>query len=83
MTVGEAGRQHVHDYEIFVDDKKFKVEQTSMTGADIKALAGVDPSYQLFLEREGHEDEQIQDNQSVPIKSGLHFYSVPPATFGR
>lgn len=83
MTVEAAGEQHVHDYELFVDDKNFKVTQTSMTGAAIKALAGVDPSYQLFLEREGGEDEQIQDNESVPIKSGLHFYSVPPATFGR
>lgn len=79
----EEGKGPKH-FEIFIDAKRFEVEQTTMTGAQLKALASIDPSYQLFLEMQGHDDDKlIGDNESVSIKSGLHFFAIPATTFGR
>jgi len=68
----------------FVDNKKFETESTALTGAQIKQIAAVQPAYQLFLEAHGNApDEQVSDGKSYPIGTPpLHFYSVPPATFG-
>ena len=74
---------HEHEFEIHIDGKPYKVAKSSMTGIEIKALASRDATYQLFLERPGNDpDELIGDSQTVTIKSGEHFYTVPPATFG-
>jgi TolA-binding protein len=70
-------------FVIFVDDAEYRTEQRTMTGAAIKALAGKDAAYQLFEEVEGGDDRPIGDQESVTIRNGLHFYTVPPATFGR
>jgi hypothetical protein len=68
----------------FVDAKKFETDQASLTGAEIKALAGVTTTYQLFLEEEGDKpDKPISDGESVNLVHGTkHFFAVPPATFG-
>lgn len=72
-----------HKFEIFIDGTRFEVEQTSMTGLQLKALAGIDPSYQMFLEQHGRDDDKlIGDNEAVAIKSGLHFFAIPATTFG-
>lgn len=74
---------HPQEFVIHIDDKEYKVDKSTMTGVELKALAGRDSTYQLFLERTGNEpDELIDDNKSVDIKNGEHFYTVPPATFG-
>lgn len=71
------------EFVIHVDAAQFKVADTTMNGAQIKALAGKDPQYQLFLEKKGNDPDQlIADTYSVVIENGQHFYTVPPATFG-
>jgi hypothetical protein len=76
--------EHPHEFHIFVDAVRYVVTQTSMTGAQIKALANKDAQYQLYLEEEGdHPDKLIGDSESVAIKNNLHFYAIPPATFGQ
>lgn len=68
---------------IHVDGHEYKVQQSALTGAQIKALASKDSQYQLFLEAHGNDpDRAIGDNESVSLKNGMHFYTVPPATFG-
>ena len=58
-------------------------EQSTLSGAQIKALVGKDSSYQLFQELEGNDpDKIIGDTEAVTIRNGLHFYTVPPATLG-
>jgi len=70
-------------FNIFIDAVRYTVTQTSMTGAQLKALAGKDAQYQLYLEEHGDQpDKLIGDDQSVAIRDGMHFYAVPPATFG-
>jgi hypothetical protein len=70
-------------FSIHIDGSEFKTDKSSMTGAELKELAGKDQQYQIFLEGHGHDpDRAIGDTEGVTIKSGLHFYTVPPATFG-
>lgn len=77
---------HARIFHFFVDAKRYETEKSSLTGAEIKAIAGVTPTYQLFLEEEGdHPDKPISDGETVALKEGeetRHFYAVPPATFG-
>lgn len=71
-------------FTIHIDKHVFKVEKTSMSGAELKALAGLDGTYQLFLEEKGDApDRQINDGDHVAMENGLHFYASQPATFGR
>jgi Multiubiquitin len=73
-------------YAFYVDAKRYETEKSSLTGAEIKAIAGVTPTYQLFLEEEGDRpDKPISDGETVVLEHGehtRHFYAVPPATFG-
>jgi Multiubiquitin len=73
-------------YKFFVDDKSFEVDTKSMSGSQIKSLAGVDPAFQLFLEEHGADkpDRLITNDHSVDLgQPGVEkFYTVPPATFG-
>lgn len=71
-------------YIFFVDAKRFETDQASLTGAAIKAQAGVQATYQLFEEEHGdNPDKAISDADSVDLSHGAkHFYAVPPATFG-
>ncbi len=71
-------------YEFFVDAKRFETDKSSLTGAAIKAEAGVQAGYQLFEEEHGDApDKAISDADAVDLSKGAkHFYAVPPATFG-
>lgn len=71
-------------YEFFVDAKHYETDQESLTGAQIKAIAGVQATYQLFEEEHGdNPDKAISDAEAVKLTGGAkHFYAVPPATFG-
>lgn len=78
----DPGR-HPTEYVIHIDSQEFKVTKAAMSGAELKALVGKDSTYQLFLEQGGHDpDRLIGDADSVSMRNGLHFYTVPPATFG-
>lgn len=70
-------------FVIHIDGDMHKTSQSSMTGAELKQLAGKDQQYQIFLEGHGNEsDRMIGDTEGIPLKNGMHFYTVPPATFG-
>lgn len=71
-----------HFFNIVVDGNHIRVEEPTLTGAQIKNLVSRPANYQLFLERPGQPDEVINDGQLVPIRSGERFHTVPPAQFG-
>jgi hypothetical protein len=76
--------EHKPPFVIHIDGQEFKVEQTTLSGAQLKALVHKDSTYQLFEELHGEKpDKQISDNESVTMRNGLHFYTLPPATFGK
>ena len=74
------------EYVFYVDANRFTTQSEFLTGAQIKAQAGVTANYQLFLEEEGDKpDKPISDGERVEMRRGedvRHFYAVPPATFG-
>lgn len=78
------GNHEKKQYHFFVDAKKYEYENSSITGADIKRIAEVIPTYQLFLEEEGNApDRAISDAEGINLEGKAHhFYAVPPATFG-
>ncbi len=82
----DAKKEKDKEYSFYVDADLYQTESKSLTGAQIKAQAGVTPTYQLFLEEEGDKpDKPISDDESINMKKGgkaRHFYAVPPATFG-
>ncbi len=77
--------EHAKEYSFFVDGKPFKSTKVSITGAEIKALAGAPANYQVFLEEEGDTpDRALSDGEGIPLSGKeKHFFAVPPATFGR
>jgi hypothetical protein len=74
------------EFHFYVDAKLYETDKSSLTGAQIKAIAQITPTYQLYLEEEGDQpDRAISDSEAVELKRGedtRHFYAVPPATFG-
>ena len=70
-------------FVIHIDGIKYDVAEKYLTGRQLKALAGKDAQYQIFLEQQGNSpDKLIGDDESVSVQNGMHFYTVPPATFG-
>lgn len=71
-------------FHFFVDGKKHETDRSSVSGADIKRIAGIDATYQLFLEEQGDTpDKPISDPETVVLEGKTkHFFAVPPATFG-
>ena len=82
--MNEQSREHQKQHHFFVDAEKYETELAFLTGADIKRIAGVTATYQLFLEEEGdNPDRAISDGENVTLTDKVkHFYAVPPATFG-
>lgn len=74
-------------YKFSVDGDKYETSNSSLTGAQIKALIpNFDSTYQLVQEGRGNDpDSVIDDNVTVDLSVSprLSFYTVPPATFGR
>jgi len=82
-STSAENREKKHEFTIFIDAAKYVVNKTSMTGADIKALAHIDAQYQLYQEEQGDRpDKPIPDTEAVPIRNDMHFYAIPPATMG-
>lgn len=72
-------------YKFTVDDKHLESDVPVLTGQQIKARAGVDASFGLFIEGHGQApDEQIADSQEVDLRQPGRekFHTAPPATYG-
>lgn len=82
--MNEQSNEHKTQYHFFVDAKRYEYDHSSITGAEIKRVADVTPTYQLFLEEEGDTpDRAISDGEGISLEGKIrHFYAVPPATFG-
>jgi hypothetical protein len=68
----------------FVDATKYETEKKHLSGLEIKTIADVEGTYQLYLEEEGEKpDRPISDGETVSLENHVkHFFAVPPATFG-
>ena len=70
---------HNETISIIIDKKEYKAPKEVMTGAELKALAQppIGNDKDLFETVPKGDDIKIGDNQSVHLKNGMHFYSVP------
>jgi hypothetical protein len=76
--MSEHGQEHKpHEIVIHIDRKTYKVEQESLTGAELRQVADppIGNDYALYLEVPGGEDKLIEDAEPVELKDGLHFFS--------
>ncbi|KJS03685.1 MAG: hypothetical protein VR68_00850 [Peptococcaceae bacterium BRH_c4a] len=68
-------KEHIN---IKIDKEHYPATQEIMTGAELKVLGKVPSEYELWQEIPGQDDLKIDDNQSVNLRSGMKFLSVPP-----
>lgn len=71
---------HLGPHYFWVDAKKYRTMEPSMTVAEIKRMASCSPGYQFFQERDLEPDLGVGDAQSVDLTREPHFFAVPPAT---
>lgn len=69
--------------EIDVNGRKYAAPKPSMTGEEIKDLAGGPPDYMLVLVVEQGDDRQVADGESVRLETGMRFRILDSATFGQ
>lgn len=63
---------------IHIDKEKYKVEEEMLTGADLRALAAIPESYDLYMVSQGSEDDVLVTlEMEIHIKNGIHFVSTP------
>jgi hypothetical protein len=68
---------------IVINQQHYQVDTEEMTGAQLKALAGIPEGNLLFREVHGPgDDELIQNDTLVHLHNGDHFYDMPPGNFG-
>jgi hypothetical protein len=76
---GPGGDGHPRTFEIQIDRVKYKVTQSVMTGAELRALpsGGIPADRDLFEVVPGAPDKKIGDNDRVEIRDGLRFFTAP------
>ena len=79
MSTEEVDKQApVEQFDIHIDRKPYVVSQKEMTGAELRHVAGLPDSVDLYLEEHGDvEDELVEDATVVKLRPGMHFYSTP------
>ena len=89
-SVGPAAHTGGSDrIAIFVNNTEYRVDKPSMTGAELKRLAG-EPMNRLAIRIKGGPDagpggdgESVLDDQSVNLAGGMKFRIVNAGAFGR
>lgn len=70
-----------HPIHVFINKRKFDLDQPVQTGASLKQLAAIPLGDVLFLQQPG-EDQVIANDARVTLKKGDHLHSQPPADYG-
>lgn len=75
----DKGRQ----IKIYIDAEVYSVDVHEMTGAELKALAGIPSGDRLYKEVPGSRpDKAITDQEVVRLHEWDKFYGLPPGTKG-
>lgn len=68
---------------VIINQRPFHFEVSQITGADLKRAADIAAPNLLFREVSGPaDDEPVADDQLIRLRSGEHFYDMPPGNFG-
>ena len=85
MTADRGQSVDRREFPFSVDGKHFKSDTATLTGAQIKAIAGIDPAWGLFLEGRGDAPNMmIGDGDVVDLSQPgrEQLFSMPGAVFG-
>lgn len=67
-----------HEIPIFIDDTKYTLTNSDVSGAQLRALVPVPANRDLWLETHGPKDDTlIRPDHQYEIKQGAHFYTAP------
>jgi hypothetical protein len=67
---------------IHINDKPYHFDGATVSVAEIKQVAGIPAANLLFLEVPGPGDDLPVTGDVITIKSGQHYYDMPPGNFG-
>jgi hypothetical protein len=83
-SVASGDKEHAvshHPIHIFINKKRFEIDNPVQAGAALKHLAGIPLGDVLFLQQPG-EDTVITNDAEVTLKDGDHLHSQPAADYG-
>jgi hypothetical protein len=64
-------------YTFFVDDREFRVDEQTITGGEIMALAGIPRDVGLILILEDGTQQAVAADQVIELKPGRRFKKAP------
>lgn len=68
---------------VIINQRPFHFEAPQVSGADLKRAADIAAPNLLFREVPGPaDDEPVADDELITLRSGEHFYDMPPGNFG-
>jgi len=70
-----------HPIHVFINKRKFELDDPVQSGANLKNMAGIPLGDVLFVQRPG-DDEVIANDADVTLRNGDHLHSQPPADYG-
>jgi len=53
---------------LFVDNEKYEWEKTTITGAELRVLAGIPENAEIFLEVPGKPDLEVKNDQVIDLE---------------
>jgi len=64
--------------KVHIDNKSYEfLRDTEVTGAELKAKAGIGSDYELYRKVPGSAtDELITDTKALLLEPGMHFFSA-------
>lgn len=80
--VKTAARPNTKKVTVIVNDKPYHFDGETVSVAEIKRVAGIPAANLLFLEVPGPGDDLPITEEVITIKSGQHYYDMPPGNFG-
>jgi hypothetical protein len=81
----QQGNKTAKAFKFIVDDAHFETDEQDLTGAQLRVIANIDPSLQLFEEVQGKgADRPIEDQTQVTLREHgqTRFYTMPRANLG-
>lgn len=75
MAESAATKKPPKTVDIFVNNREVTLPDRDVTGAEIKAAAGVPPEFQLFAER-GSNLDSVGDDEEIKVRKGQRFRAV-------
>lgn len=83
MEATKSTHEHDKHLVVHINDKPYEAPSPTMTGREIKELAGIPLGNRLYHEEHGNlPDTAVPDDAVVALRPGDHFYDLPAGVVG-